>query len=211
MPKVVDKEKRKEELALIALDVFAELGFDGASINSIAQAAGVAKGTIYEYFESKEDLIFHAIMAWMHSMENDALPSDIQEISPEEQLRALVRTAVDTFTSDPRSVRLMTSMINLALTNEAFLSRYDIIHESFQGMRRAIRDILLRGISEGSFRPEIAKDADAIATNLFAYLDGIYLHYIVSNRRINMTEHIEFYMDELLRDLKPQTSGKDAK
>src|SRR5579863_7347870 len=36
--------------------VFTKLGFDGASMNDIAKAAGVSKGTLYAYFESKERL-----------------------------------------------------------------------------------------------------------------------------------------------------------
>ncbi|MBV8107083.1 MAG: helix-turn-helix transcriptional regulator, partial [Hyphomicrobiales bacterium] len=44
-----------------ARTVFLSAGFDGASMNDIARAAGVSKGTLYAYFTSKEEL-FEAII-----------------------------------------------------------------------------------------------------------------------------------------------------
>jgi AcrR family transcriptional regulator len=208
-PKIVNKEKRREELALTALEVFAEIGFKGGSINTIAKAAGIAKGTIYEYFENKEDLIYHALMAWFRVLEAQTL--ELQEVieDPEKRLRILVRAAVDAFTTDPRTLRLTTSIIDLTLTNKRFIEKYDIVRESFQGMRKLIRNIILNGISNGTFSPSVAKDADKIATNLFAYLDGIYLHHILSNGSIDLHGHIEFYLDELIRDMKNKPEGED--
>ena len=62
-PKLVDKEQRKQEIALVALDLFAEKGIEAASISEVAKAAGIGKGTVYEYFASKEELIVSAFMA----------------------------------------------------------------------------------------------------------------------------------------------------
>lgn len=56
-----DPEKRNQILAG-ARQVFFERGFDAASMGDIARAAGVSKGTLYVYFENKEDL-FAALVA----------------------------------------------------------------------------------------------------------------------------------------------------
>ena len=50
-----DPEKRRQILAG-ARQVFFDRGFDGASMGDIARAAGVSKGTLYVYFQNKEDL-----------------------------------------------------------------------------------------------------------------------------------------------------------
>ncbi len=50
-----DPEKRRQILSG-AREVFLERGFDGASMGDIARAAGVSKGTLYVYFQNKEDL-----------------------------------------------------------------------------------------------------------------------------------------------------------
>lgn len=47
---------RREQILDVALDVFANAGFHGASMNDIAEAAGVTKPVLYQHFDSKRDL-----------------------------------------------------------------------------------------------------------------------------------------------------------
>ena len=55
------KEARPRDIAAAALEIFAEKGFAGARIDEIAARAGVSKGTLYLYFETKAD-IFRAVV-----------------------------------------------------------------------------------------------------------------------------------------------------
>jgi len=55
------KEERPGDIVAAALSVFAEKGFAGTKIEEIARRAGVSKGTLYLYFETKED-IFRAVV-----------------------------------------------------------------------------------------------------------------------------------------------------
>ena len=50
-------EVRRESIVEAATEVFAERGLDAVTMDDIADAAGVAKGTVYLYFDSKEDLV----------------------------------------------------------------------------------------------------------------------------------------------------------
>ena len=52
-----ERRQRMRAIRAAALDVFAAKGFSAARLEDVAQAAGVAKGTIYLYFKSKEDLL----------------------------------------------------------------------------------------------------------------------------------------------------------
>lgn len=56
-----EREDRMRTIRAAALDVFATKGFAAARLDDVARAAGIAKGTIYLYFRSKEDL-FEAIV-----------------------------------------------------------------------------------------------------------------------------------------------------
>lgn len=58
---VLDKEVRRSQLIDAAIKVFARKGYQSASITDIIEAAGVARGTFYLYFDSKLD-VFHAVM-----------------------------------------------------------------------------------------------------------------------------------------------------
>lgn len=54
MPKIVDKQKMQGDILDAAMRVFVDKGYHAASVSNIADAAGLAKGTLYIYFESKE-------------------------------------------------------------------------------------------------------------------------------------------------------------
>ena len=54
---VKDADERKEELLQTALDLFAERGYENTPVQAITDAIGIAKGTFYHYFDSKEALL----------------------------------------------------------------------------------------------------------------------------------------------------------
>ncbi|MEL6333450.1 MAG: helix-turn-helix domain-containing protein, partial [Cyanobacteria bacterium J06626_26] len=56
MPKIVDKAAKRQEILEAAIAVFLEKGYHGAKMADIAVAAGMGKGTLYEYFPTKEAL-----------------------------------------------------------------------------------------------------------------------------------------------------------
>jgi AcrR family transcriptional regulator len=61
MPKIVDHQQRRDEIALIACRVVAQYGFEQATIVRIARAAGCTTGMIAHYFETKQDIIVAAL------------------------------------------------------------------------------------------------------------------------------------------------------
>ncbi len=52
----VDKEEKRKEILKAALVVFSQKGFHKTSMNDIAQKAEIGKGTLYDYFKSKDEL-----------------------------------------------------------------------------------------------------------------------------------------------------------
>lgn len=58
----ITREARRERILEAALDIFSNKGFEAARLDDVAKRAGVAKGTLYLYFESKEDLFEQLIM-----------------------------------------------------------------------------------------------------------------------------------------------------
>lgn len=66
------KHARPSDIVAAALEVFGEKGFAGARIDEIARRAGVSKGTVYLYFETKSD-IFRAVV-------HDAVMPNIEEL-----------------------------------------------------------------------------------------------------------------------------------
>ena len=70
------KESRPAELIAAALDLFVERGFAATRLDEVAARAGVSKGTLYLYFDSKEDLFKAMIADRAAPVARSALPAD---------------------------------------------------------------------------------------------------------------------------------------
>jgi AcrR family transcriptional regulator len=88
-------DRRRAEVVLAAARVFAERGYDQTSVPELAEALGLAAGSLYHYFPSKEQLLRAICDQLMDPLlvQAEALLAEPRE--PAEQLRALVRLWVE--------------------------------------------------------------------------------------------------------------------
>jgi AcrR family transcriptional regulator len=73
MPRLVDREERRSHLIQAALFVFAEHGYHGATMQQVANRAGMSKGGLYEYFSSKDDLLLGTAEAVINEMFEESM------------------------------------------------------------------------------------------------------------------------------------------
>ena len=76
---IVDKVQKRRDIALSCRDIFFKNGIRNITISQIAKTAGIGKGTIYDYFRNKEDIVFE-IVSIMIQERNLALELSISEI-----------------------------------------------------------------------------------------------------------------------------------
>lgn len=69
MPKIVDHEQRRAEIALVACRVVAEYGFEQATIVRIAREAGYTTGMVAHYFDTKQDIVVAALRLILRRIE----------------------------------------------------------------------------------------------------------------------------------------------
>ena len=60
-PRKINKEEKRREVALACSDLLHDVGMKNITVAQVAKTAGIGKGTVYEYFENKEDIIFEII------------------------------------------------------------------------------------------------------------------------------------------------------
>lgn len=104
-----DKSARRDQIMAAAKEVFARKGFHSTTIADIAKEAGLAYGSIYWYFDSKDEL-FHALMA----VEEQALRGHLTaalgagaEIDGEASFRSAVQATLEFFEADKATVKLL--------------------------------------------------------------------------------------------------------
>ena len=94
MVRIVDVEAKRSHLLEAAAACFARSGYDGTSMNDVAAAAKVSKGSVYDYFKSKEDL-FYGVFAWLQQQLMQSLLAEMgTSASAQERIVRSVDAAV---------------------------------------------------------------------------------------------------------------------
>src|SRR5215510_11425914 len=92
---------KRERILTAAERIFARHGFFAAKVSDVAKEAGVADGTIYLYFKSKDDLLISLFERRMQQV-NDMLRGAVAKVkSPREQLRAFVTAYLQLVADEP--------------------------------------------------------------------------------------------------------------
>ncbi len=94
MPKLVDADQRRGELAEAAARVIARSGIDGASLREVAAEAGWTTGALVHYFANKRELLAFTLQASLDRRR--ARHSDRAALEPEQALRAMLVDALPT-------------------------------------------------------------------------------------------------------------------
>ena len=71
MPKIIDVEKKREEIMKEAIDVFAEKGYYNTTLSDIAERCGMGRTTLYQYFKNKDEIYCYTIDYITGAIEND--------------------------------------------------------------------------------------------------------------------------------------------
>jgi len=165
----IQNETRKHLLEAAAAE-FSNRGFTGANINSISLAAGFAKGTIYNYFPSKRELML-ALIDEIGTRHTNFIVEQVEsKISPEERMQAFFNAGFNFVEAYPEQAQVAISAVYGF--DPEFKER---IYQAYQRLfDLLINDIVGLGISTGDFR---VKNADTAAALLMSvYLGGSSLY-----------------------------------
>jgi AcrR family transcriptional regulator len=197
-----NEEQRQAKLQAIldaALDVFADKGFADTRLDDVALRAGVAKGTLYLYFESKqalfEALIRSGIAAPIEAIEEKVLGLDLPAETTLRMLFAFLRQEV-LATRRKEIVRLILSEAG-RFPEIAALYHREVIS---RGMR-LLRRIVERAIARGEFRSnELARFPQlAIAPGIVAL---VWLNLFQHLEPLDVEGMFDAHIDLLMRALK---------
>lgn len=102
------KEQRKQQILDVALRLFANVGYESTSISRIAKEAGISKGLIYNYFESKEDLLKNLVLS-LNSMEED-YREEIMDDDPKIMLKNIFTSYFKILIEQKDQLRLISAL-----------------------------------------------------------------------------------------------------
>jgi TetR/AcrR family fatty acid metabolism transcriptional regulator len=159
---------KKSRILESAQKVFAERGFYGAKVSDIATEAGVADGTIYLYFKSKDDVLISLFEAQMERVNAELTAATRDVPDAPEKLRRFLRAWATLVATN----RHATEAITVELRQSAkFMKEYD--NPRFGEFLKLLAGVIDEGQKQGKFRADVP--APIAARALFGALDELAL------------------------------------
>ena len=168
---------KRERILAAAMKVFARKGFAGARVSDVAREAGVADGTIYLYFASKDAILISIFEEGMQGV-IDGLAKGLKGMEdPRERLRFFCRYHLKTCEEDPDLAEVL--LVELRFSDK-FLTEYKpgaMLDRYLEQLAAIIAEGQRRGIFNRAIPTGLAMGA------IFGMLDEISLHRVLQRRK----------------------------
>jgi len=200
-PKIVDKEAKKMEILQAAIQVFSQKGVANTKMIDIATAASIGKGTIYEYFPSKEDIFITGFQHFFDGFEEMVAASIKESDNPEQQLQILIRSSLSTFFgSHPDFAGIILEFWAEGIrTKDDTIDNVINLKQVYQSYREMIIQIINAGIEQGVFRK---LDPVPYASFLIGAMDGLMLQWVMEPELFDINQLTDAFCDGLLNGIK---------
>jgi len=206
-------ESKRKRILNAAMIIFAKEGINKGTIASIAQEAEVGKGTIYEYFKSKEEIFEEMLDEFFQNMLLDWKGLNDLEIPTIKKLEKIFEYTFEYLSLiDAQNFHQLIIIIEIML----YAMRKDLskptqidLGKILQKLYKIIEPIIENGIKEG-----VLKDIDKeyFTFILFSSLDGIALHYYFQRNYIDMDKlkaySMEIFLNGILKNKRSTNKSK---
>jgi|YelNatPaOPRAMG01_1025707.scaffolds.fasta_scaffold00123_3 TetR/AcrR family fatty acid metabolism transcriptional regulator len=180
MPKKSEAKRRR--IKEVALRVFAEKGFAKARISEIARQAGVADGTIYLYYKSKDDLLIRIFEEEMDGI----IPQVRERVAKGRSAREKLSSFIDAHFEIVESRPDLATVLEIELRQSNTFVR-NHLKQKFKEYLDIIAEIVLEGQQRGEIRPDISPSVAKQA--VFGALDDISQNWLVLQpRKVKLSE-----------------------
>lgn len=188
---------KREAILRAAITVFAHNGYFNSKVADIAREAGVADGTVYLYFKSKEEIL-HSIFDRSVDDAIAEVRKKVESISdPREKLRQIALLHLERLGAD----RDLAVVFQVELRGSTkFMEEFSAA--GFAEYLALIRSTFEEGQQAGVFRAEL--NAKVVAKILFGALDEMATNWILSKRRYKLAPMADQVLDIFLNGVKAQ-------
>ncbi|HKJ69464.1 MAG TPA: TetR family transcriptional regulator [bacterium] len=199
MPKIVDKKEKRAEILEAAIRVFAKNGLKNTTIADIAEAVDIGKGTMYQYFESKDQLFAATFLYFMDQVEA-AIGKRIFRIQdPLEKLYAYFSAWGEILETEYLDyIEIVLDFWAEGIRNKQLPAEFDV-KKMYADYRDMLDSLLQKCIEKGEIRPT---DTTIIASTLLGCMDGLVIQWVLEPDIFNLKEAFELTVDSVLQGLK---------
>ncbi|MDQ0688801.1 AcrR family transcriptional regulator [Streptomyces achromogenes] len=196
--KSLKAQQRRQEILQIAMDTFAARGYNNASLQEIADRAGVTQAGVLHYFRSKPQLLTSVL-----ALRDE---TDIEQLGPERPRGlAFLHHLVDTVrrnTEREGIVRLYAVLSAESVTEGHPAQNY--FRDRYTGLRTFVTDALAEACELGETRPDL--NLEDAANAIIAVMDGLQIQWLLAPDSVDMAASTNRVITALLADITANTS-----
>ncbi|MEU0242874.1 TetR/AcrR family transcriptional regulator [Streptomyces sp. NPDC006235] len=175
------------------MDTFAARGYNNASLQEIADRAGVTQAGVLHYFRSKPQLLTSVL-----ALRDE---TDIEQLGPERPRGlAFLRHLVDTVrrNTEREGIVRLYAVLSAESVTEGHPAQ-DYFRERYAGLRAFVTEALAEASELGETRPDL--NLEEAATAIIAVMDGLQIQWLLAPETIDMAAATDRVINALLADL----------
>ena len=191
---IVNKEEKRRNIALSSRELLLEHGIGELTISQIARTAGVGKGTIYEYFENKEDIVFEIIRTFISEHEKRLDEISRSDLSAREKLFHFFYLLFENEMAQKHlNIYKEFLAISLMQETEEMLAFSEACREHFITI---LKNILEAGVASGELNAQMA----ASASSLMLFATGLVVDSRL--RTCDVKQEIDHLLNIIVKESK---------
>ncbi len=201
MPRIVDKEQKRSELATVAIKLFAVKGFEKTSIQDIANGAGIGKATFYHYFKTKNELLSQVSVEIINEFQKMMNDSFMLFEDPDEKIFAIFEQSLSLVEGTMAELFIVyMELFLIDMKDNNYGDFMAIFKELLSGFRLMTAGIIEEGKNKKIYKEDL--DSEALAVYLVASLDGIMMHYFIDRKSFDLVETTTIFIKTFLDGIK---------
>lgn len=186
--------RTKRKIFEAAMELFAKQGYDGTSVDEITSVVGIAKGTLYYHFSSKEEIYNFLIVEGMNLFKNSI---EIQAAKHENAIDKLKAAILVQLRIMEKYESLITLIIGQMWGKE---ERNVLCRQCIYDYVEIIENIINYGIERGEI---VTQNPNAVSSVIFGLTSSALLYKYRKNGQIDVQELYNEYCKLIVKNLKP--------
>ena len=185
-------QKRKQETLDVAMRLLTERGYANLNMDELAEEVGISKPTLYQYFNSKDELVAQALVRMFEKTEEKL--SELSDKSPLEQIEHFMRLLL----KSRAEKRNMMAQIDMEIMR-SIVKSYPYLIEHMQANRNKLSQIVIKAQEQGEIDPTIPP---WIIVNAVFSLQGIINNPYMKDQPQRTDEELSEAIEIILRLFK---------
>lgn len=199
MPKIIDKKEKKAKILEASIRVFAKKGISNSKMIDIAEAAGIGKGTIYEYFQSKDEIVEASFQFFLDGVENIISCRLTGVADPLEKLSAYIFAWADVLGSEYLDyVEIILDFWAEGIRTKGKFATVDLI-KFYAESRSVLKGLLDECVAKKKIKPV---DTTVVASVIIGSLDGLIIQWVMDRDIFDIKAAVHSLANVIIEGLK---------